>query len=118
VDDLNEALQKNYNQKTFIGTAKETPEAIALMKKYLAEKFKVSIDGHFKSMSYLSCEMENNVIICYLTIKDIPKISKMEVENSVLTELYSEQQNIIQYKNNRTKQNLLLTSETTKGMLK
>jgi hypothetical protein len=118
VDDLNEVLQKEYHQKTFIGTEKETPEAIALMKKYLAEKFKVSIDGQLKSMSYLSCEMENNVIICYLTIKDIPRISTMEIENSVLTELYSEQQNIIQYKNNSTKQNLLLTSETTKGMLK
>jgi hypothetical protein len=35
-----------------------------------------------------------------------------------LTELYSEQQNIIQYSNNKNKQNLLLTSETTKGMLK
>ncbi len=118
VDDLNEALQNEYHQKTFIGTEKETPEAIALMKKYLSEKFKVSINGRFRSMSYLSNEIENNVIICYLTIKDIPTVNMMEVDNSVLTELYSEQQNIVQYNNNSTKQNLLLTSETTKGMLK
>jgi len=118
VDDLNDAIQKAFHQKTFIGTEKETPEAIALLKKYLAEKFKVSIDGKFRTMNYLSSEMENNVIICYFSIKNIPKVSTMEVENTVLTELYSEQQNIIQYSNNKNKQNLLLTSETTKGMLK
>jgi hypothetical protein len=57
-------------------------------------------------------------VICYLTIKEVTKISKIEVENSILTEVHDEQQNIIQFNNNGKKQNLLLTSSTTKGMLK
>jgi len=118
VDDLNQAIQKDFHQTTFLGSEKETPEAISLMKKYLAEKFKVSIDGKYRAMNYISSEMENNVIICYFSIKNISKVSSLEVENTILTELFSEQQNIVQYTNNKNKKNLLLTKETTKGMLK
>jgi hypothetical protein len=118
VDDLNEALQKTYHKKTFIGTEKETPEDISLMKKYLADKFKLAVNGQPKAMTYLSDELESNVIICYLKIKDVNKVTTLGVENSILTEVYPDQQNIIQYNNNGKKQNLLLDSKTTNGMLK
>jgi hypothetical protein len=118
VDDLNDALKKKYQVTTFIGSEKESLQDITLMKKYLADKFKLTINGHPKNFNYLSNELENNVIICYLNIKDVSKISSIEVENTVLIELYPDQQNIIQYNNNGKKQNLLLTDEITKRMLK
>ncbi len=118
LDDLNEALQKHYHKKIALGTENESPEDVIWLQKYLSEKFKITINGQPKSLNYLSNELDNNVMVCYLNIKDIHKIVTVEVENSVLTELYSEQQNIIQFNNNGIKQNLLLTSETTKGMLK
>jgi len=117
IDDLNEALKNQYHKRTFIGTEKETPEDITLMKKYLAEKFKLTINNQPKAMNYLSNELENNIIICYFNIKDITKVTTVEVQNTILIELYAEQQNIIQYNNNGKKQSLLLTSEITKGML-
>ncbi len=118
VDDLNDALKNKYHKKTFIGAENETTEDIALMKKYFSDKFKLAVNGQLKPMNYLSRELENNVVICYLSIKEIPKITSVEVENSILTELHSDQQNIIQYNNNGKKQSLLLTNEITKGMLK
>jgi hypothetical protein len=118
MDDLNDALAKAYKKQTNIGDSKETPEDLTLMKKYLSDKFKIYLNGQLKTMNFRSHEQENNVIICYLTVKEVPKITKMEVENSILTELHNEQQNIIQFNNNGKKQNLLLSSSTTKGMLK
>lgn len=118
MDDLNDALTKAYKKQTNIGDQKETPEDVTLMKKYLSDKFKIYLNGQLKTMNYLSHEQESNVIICYLTVKEVPKITKMEVENSILIELHDEQQNIIQFNNNGKKQNLLLSSSTTKGMLK
>ena len=118
IDDLNDALKKKYEVTTFIGSEKESPQDITFLKKYLTDKFKLTINGKPKSMNYLSNEVENNVLICYLNIKEVSKISTIEVENTVLTELYPEQQNIIQYNNNGEKQNLLLTEEITKRMLK
>ena len=92
--------------------------SISLLKKYLAEKFTLKVDGQLKPMNFLSKEIENNIVICYLNIKNIPKIKYIEVQNSILTEIYSEQQNIIQSNLNGEKDSLLLTAEKTNGMLK
>ena len=118
IDDLNEALENKYHKKTLVGTEDERPEEEFLIKKYLAEKFTLKINGQEKAMTFLSKEIENNVVICYLKINDISKINSLEVKNSVMIELHSEQQNIIQYNNNGKKENLLLTDEKTKGVLK
>jgi hypothetical protein len=118
VDDLNDALKNKYNKTTYLGAEKETSEDVALMKKYLSDKFKLSVNGKFQAMNYLSNELEDNVIICYLNIKDVTKLKSLTVENSILTEIHSEQQNIIQFNDNGTKKSLLLSSETIKGMLK
>ena len=118
IDDINLALEKKFHKKTFIGEPKETKEDEVLMQKYIAEKFKVKINGQAKSYTFLSKEIETNVVICYLKIKDLAKVNSLEIENSILMEIYPEQQNIIQFDNNGEKQSLLLTEETFKGKLK
>lgn len=118
MDDLNDAVSKAYKKNTNIGTEKESAEDIVLLKKYLAENFKLSINGKPKAYLYLSNEVESNVVICYLSVKDVSKIVSLEVENSLLIDVHSDQQNIIQFNNNGKKQNLLLSSSITKGMLK
>jgi hypothetical protein len=42
----------------------------------------------------------------------------MEVENTVFTELFEDQQNMMHFQYNGTKQTLVLTGENSKGMLK
>ena len=118
IDDLNEALEKKYKQKVYIATEKESPQDSELMKKYFAEKFQIKVNGKLKPMNFLSKEVEENVVICYFSIKEISKIKTLEVENSIITEVHDQQQNIIQAKFNGEKHSLLLTSENTKGMLK
>lgn len=118
VDDLNLALEKKFHKKTFIGEPKETKGDEVLMQKYLTEKFKLKINGQAKSYTFLSKEIETNVVVCYLKIKDLAKITSLEVENFILMEIYPEQQNIIQFDNNGEKNSLLLTDENFKGMLK
>lgn len=118
IDDLNEAISKRYNTKCKIGTEKETPQDEAAMQKYLAEKFILKVNGVSKPMIFRSKEIEANVLVCYFRITDISKISKLEIENSALTELFPEQQNIIQANISGEKQSLLLTDDNFKGMLK
>jgi hypothetical protein len=117
IDDINLALEKKFQKKTFLGEPNETKEEV-LLQKYLAEKFKVKINNQSKNYIFLSKEIENNVVICYLKVKDISKINSLEVENSILMEVYAEQQNIIQFDNNGDKNSLLLTDENFKGKLK
>lgn len=118
MDDFNDALKNQYHKTTFLGTDKETEADVDLMKKYLTEKFRLTINGKFQSMNYLSKEIEDNVLVCYYKINDVSKINSLTVENSILIEVHPEQQNIIQFNNNGTKSSLLFSGETTKGILK
>jgi hypothetical protein len=118
IDDLNEAIGKRYKTKCNIGTETETPQDEDAMQKYLSEKFILKVNGVSKPISFRSKEIEANVLICYFRITDIPKITKLEIENSALIESFPEQQNIIQANITGEKQSLLLTSENFKGMLK
>jgi hypothetical protein len=43
-DDLNKALEKKY-KKHYIGTAKESPEDLVLLKKYFAENLTIKVNG-------------------------------------------------------------------------
>lgn len=118
VDDLNAALEKKFHMKSNLGSTQETPQEEANLKRYLAEKFSVKVNGVLKPMTYLSKELEANVLICYLRIPEIYKVSSLEIENSVLMEWNSDQQNIIQANLNGEKQSVMLTSDNYKRTLK
>ena len=69
-------------------------------------------------MIFISKELEDNILICYLKCSDISKINTIEIQNTIITEMHSEQQNIIKANFNNKKYSLLLDAETYKGMLK
>jgi hypothetical protein len=118
IDDLNDILKIKYKQKTNIGETNETTEDIVLMKKYILDNFSIKINGQQKSINYLSKELEGNVLICYYNIKEISKVKTLEVQNTALFDLNSDQQNIIQSTIYGNKQSLLLTPNNVKGLLK
>ena len=118
VDDLNDALEQRYKRKFTIGEKSETPEQIAFMQKYLTENFTIRINGKTKPLNYLSKEIENTVLICYFNIREVPKISNLQISNKILIDFVTEQQNIIQTNVNGQKKSLLLTSEQTSGEIK
>lgn len=118
IDDLNEVLKKKHNKKTLFSDKNIRIEDLELMKKYISENFTIKINGISRTINYLSNETEPNVLICYFNIKDIPKIKTLEIKNTSLFDLNSEQQNIIQTTIYNKKQSLLLTIDNQKNMLK
>ena len=118
VDDLNSAVGKKYSKKINLGSENETIEDVNLLKKYFTEKFYLKVNGQTKPLQFLSKEMEGDVLICYFNLREIPKINSLEIFNSVITEGNSEQQNIMHFNVLGTKNTLLFTESTSKGMLK
>ncbi|RTZ08579.1 DUF6702 family protein [Flavobacterium sp. GSP6] len=118
VDDLNSAIGKKYSKKINLGSEKETAADLVLLKKYFTEKFSIKINGHPTTMYLLSKEMEGDVLICYLSIKDIPKITTLEVYNTVIIEVNNEQQNIMHFKVFGIKNTMLFTDSVSTGVLK
>jgi hypothetical protein len=118
VDDLNKALEKKYKKATHLGTVKETNEDVLLMQKYLAEKFRIKVNGTAVTMNYLSKEMESDVVICYLNVRGISKIKSLETYNAVLLDWDSEQQNITHFTGFGDKESFLFTESATNHVLK
>jgi hypothetical protein len=118
VDDLNEILNKKFSKKTFLGERNEHDEDVLLLKKYISDNLLITINGKPSKYSFISKELENNILICYFNINEISKIKTIEIQNTTLFDLNTDQQNIIQTTINQNKQTLLLTSDNPKGMLK
>lgn len=118
VDDLNTAISKKYNRKMLLNSDKETEQDVVFLKKYLAEKMSLKVNGKQQTMRFLSKEVEENVLICYFNCDAITKVKSFEITNTVLTEIYEDQQNIVQLNINSKKQTLLLSADSTFGMLK
>jgi hypothetical protein len=118
VDDLNNALEKKHNRKINLGSEMETAEDVLLLKKYLNEKCIIKVDGQTKVINFVSKEMEGDVLICYLSIKEIKKIKELDIYNAVLTQNNAEQQNIMHFNVLGVKNTLLFTTSTSKGVLK
>jgi len=118
IDDLNNVLTKKYNYNIHIGEKNGTENDVVLMQKYITDHFSLKVNGEQKRIIFLSKELEGNVVICYFKCKDIAKIKTLEVQNTCLFELDSEQQNIMQSTIYGIKKSILLTGDTIKGMLK
>jgi hypothetical protein len=118
VDDLDKALEKKYNKKLHLGTHTEAPAEMVLLKKYLAEKLSIKVNGKSSTMNFLSKELEGDVLVCYLSINGVSKINSLETYNSILTDWNLEQQNITHFTILGEKQSFLFTESSTKYMLK
>ncbi len=115
VDDLNNALSKRYSTKTHLAEATESSEDIALMNKYLQDKFRIKINGRLLPYQFVSKEVEGGTIICYYKIPNIPNVKEIDVRNTTLIDWNDEQQNIIQLKVGDEKQSMLLKDGDSTG---
>lgn len=110
IDDLEKALTKKHKAKLNITSSNEVPEAEEYIKAYIKEKIKISINKKPQVIEYLTREVEGDVLIIYTKIAISKKINTFEIYNSLLTEVYSEQQNIVHINIDSNKRSILLTN--------
>ncbi len=112
-DDLLKALKEKGATKLFIGEEKENPKTDQLIFEYLKSNLKFKVNGETVDYSFIGKEMETDVVWSYLEIEGVSTLNKIEVECSVLTEIFDSQSNIIQINNGDGIRNLLLTKHKT-----
>ena len=110
IDDLEKALTKKYQKKPNITSSNELPEAEEWIKTYIKEKIKVSINKKPQVIEYLAKEVEGDVLIIYTKIAISKKINTFDIYNALLTEVYTDQQNIVHINVNSNKKSILLTN--------
>jgi hypothetical protein len=118
IDDLNNTLEKKYDKKFNLGSEKESAEELILVKEYLAKHFSIKVNNQVKPMNFLSKELDDDVLVCYWNIKGISKINSLEIYNTVLTDLFPEQKNLVHITVFGLKNSILFTNSTSTEVLK
>lgn len=88
-----------------------------LVKEYLEPRFKITLDGKEQRIKYLGYEIEGEAILCYIQVSNVKKWRIIEVLNSVITELYDDQSNLVHVTVNDEVKSLRLMRDTPSGKI-
>ena len=88
------------------------------IKKYVEQKLTITVNGEDRNFDFIGKEYENDLILCYLEIKNVSYLEEIKVSNKILMDLFEEQQNIIHVKKGKKRKSLILEKEKEDGVLK
>jgi hypothetical protein len=66
-----------------------------LIQNYMAQHFKIKIDGNPAKQDFLGFEKEDVSFVCYIEIENVKKLKTLEVMNDVVTEIHEDQSNLV-----------------------
>ncbi|RCS26767.1 hypothetical protein DUT90_06470 [Polaribacter sp. WD7] len=118
MDDIETALNKDFNIDLQLTTSKELLNNDIYFKKYLKEKLHFKINTTPVNFNYIGKEYDGDLVFFYLEIENINNVDTIEIENKILTHHFPEQQNLVKSKANKKHKSILLSAKTDKGLLK
>lgn len=118
IDDIEDVLQERYDKSIVLASNNEGKREKLVIEKYVLQKMSIWINGEKATLDYLGYEYHTDVIKIFIEVPNISKLNSFEVENTMLMELFPEQQNIIHFRNNDFRKSLVIEKENPKGLLK
>ena len=110
VDDLEEAMEDAGAPRLRIGTPEEHPETERYLMAYLDKHFKIQWNEADLPVNLVGYELEDDMhgFWIYLAADEVTDPEGISVENSVLTEYYADQKNIVKLFNGQRRVATLL----------
>lgn len=88
-----------------------------LISAYLQPRFRVALNGKQQQVKYLGHEVDGEAIVAYTQILNVKRFSAIEVGNTVLTELYEDQSNLVHVTVGENVKSLRLMRDNPTGKL-
>lgn len=94
-DDLETSIRalKNNPELDLLNPVQSTTDE--LVKQYVLERFAVSLDGKKQILNFLGTQQEDDALLCFIQVRGVKKWKTIEVMNSVITETYDDQSNLV-----------------------
>lgn len=110
IEDLEMALQNSGQPKLFLGEEKENKNSNQIILNYLNDKFSIKVNkGDPEPYIFIGKETEDDAVWIYLEVKrKVKRVSSLEVKNSIITEKYESQTNLVHTNINGAKKSLIL----------
>jgi hypothetical protein len=117
IDDIEDALQQRYNPSISLDTKKETTAADEDLKKYILQKINIKVNGKAVSLNYIGKEYDTDMVVAYMEVTGLKELKTITIENKILLDVFSEQQNIIHLKTPNSRKSLILDKDEPSGQL-
>ncbi len=109
MNDIELAIQnESHAEFTLIGAGE--PEE-ALLKAYVITHYKISVDGDEVDLNWVGYEIKGDALQCYLEGKEIHKISQIEFDDTLLTEVFEDQINLVHFQYKEEMKSLKATKD-------
>ena len=117
-DDLEKVFQERYDKSIKVDKTYDQEKLDAYIQKYFNSKFIVSVNGKEQKLSYIGHKDEVDYVVCFVEVKNITNPQSIEIENTLLMDMFPDQKNVIHLHVGNTKKSYLLNKENDKAMLK
>ncbi len=118
IDDIEEVLKKRYDETIELVSDKQEEKVDQYLTTYLKQKLSITVNGEEVFFDFIGKEYDNDLVLCYLEVKNIESLRTIVVSNQVLMDFFDDQQNIIHVKKQKKRKSLILEKEKDQGMLK
>jgi hypothetical protein len=107
-DDFKDALKKKYSINRVLTDQVLIDSTFhSNINNYFNSFLTVSFDGVKTKLNFLGLENKNEMFVFYLEIEKLPSFNVISLDNKLLFDLYSEQQNIIHVRKNGIKKSFI-----------
>jgi len=117
IDDFEKLLQTRYDQSIHLTKNDDSEKVSDYIKKYLSQKMEVELDGKPYTLNFIGKEYENDKLLFYLEIPDVPEFKKIGIKNAVLIDMFSEQKNLVHVEYKGKTKSLILTNGKDEDLL-
>lgn len=116
-DDLEMAIRntKNDPELNLLNPANTTTDK--LVWEYLQPRFKLITDEKPQPVKYLGHEKDEDVLIFYIQVQPVKRFKTMDITNTIITELFDDQSNLINLTINEKTRSLRLMRNNPSGKL-
>ncbi|WP_289024318.1 DUF6702 family protein [uncultured Salegentibacter sp.] len=117
IDDFQNVLNQRYGAKLQLSEEAEEGAIAGNISKYFQQKLKLRVHGEELQLNYLGKEYDADQLILYIEVENVTPFNNIEVTNSILTDLFDDQKNIVHVKvNDKTKSLLLMRQQETEKL--
>lgn len=94
-DDLETTLRKRTNNQDFDILAASKTTVDQLMTSYYNDHLKIILDGKTQVIHYLGHEKDGDAFVFFIEIEKVKKWKTIQATNSLLTEMFDDQSNLV-----------------------
>ncbi len=104
IDDLENAIQMDYGiDSLYFFTKREYLKSDSIIRQYINDNLVIQIDNNLVQPILIGKEMSEDLqgVYCYLEVENLSDVKKMQVDNTIMLNLFDNQKNIVDVKKDR-----------------